>query len=90
MRAQFRKPPLQSVASVAMLRAYEAGSATKPGETLLTGEPADGLPQQTVSSFETCAQVVVAPEAVNCTPRLVSGTFELIVMTLAELTLPVS
>ena len=48
-----------------MLRAYEACSATKPGEALLIGESRDGLPQQTVSSFETCAQVVVAPEAVN-------------------------
>ena len=73
-----------------MLRAYEAVSATKPCEALLIGEPADGLPQQTVSSFETCAHVVVAPAAMNCTPRLASGTFELIVMSFAGLTLPVS
>ena len=73
-----------------MLRAYEAVSAMKPGETLLVGELCAGLPQQTVSSFETCAQVVASPEAVNCTPWLVSGTWELIVRNLEEFEVPVS
>ena len=61
-----------------MLRAYEARSATKPGEALLIGEFAEGLPQQTVSSFETCAQVVVAPAAMLIDAGRSADSFEVL------------